>query len=63
MEEVTPESLAFIDLIAPTPDLLVLGCGLTPKPLPRDVAAFLAARKMKVEVLNSVSVPWVPSGE
>ncbi|KAF5836167.1 NADH dehydrogenase 1 alpha subcomplex assembly factor 3 [Dunaliella salina] len=53
IEEVTPESLVFIDLIAPTPDLLVLGCGLTPQPLPREVAAFLAERKMKVEVLNS----------
>ena len=55
IEEVTPESLVILDLITPAPDLLVLGCGLTPKPLPKDVAAFLAERNMKVEVLNSVS--------
>eukprot|EP00983_Pelagomonas_calceolata_P078107 1154154-Pelagomonas_calceolata.AAC.1 len=56
IEEVTPESLVFIDLIAPAPDLLVLGCGLTPKPLPKEVTAFLAERKMKVEVLNSAQI-------
>ncbi|KAJ9508600.1 hypothetical protein QJQ45_012146 [Haematococcus lacustris] len=42
MAEVTPESLVFLELITPTPE-----------PLPAPVAAYLASRGMKVEVLDS----------
>ncbi|GFH20751.1 uncharacterized protein HaLaN_17923, partial [Haematococcus lacustris] len=53
MAEVTPESLVFLELITPTPEVLVLGCGATAQPLPAPVAAYLASRGMKVEVLDS----------
>lgn len=54
MAEVTPASLAFLDLIKPAPEILVVGCGLTAQPLPPDVAKHLKERGIKAEVLDSV---------
>ncbi|GAX83231.1 hypothetical protein CEUSTIGMA_g10657.t1 [Chlamydomonas eustigma] len=53
MSEVTPDSLSFLDIIKPVPEVLVLGCGMKPEPVPKDVADFLAQRNIKVEVLDS----------
>lgn len=53
MAQVTPESLAFLEIIKPAPEVLVLGCGMKPEALPKDVAAYLSERDIKFEVLDS----------
>jgi hypothetical protein len=39
--------------------VLVLGCGSTAQPLPKDVAQYLSSKGIKVEVLDSVSAEVV----
>jgi NADH dehydrogenase [ubiquinone] 1 alpha subcomplex assembly factor 3 len=56
MAEVTPESLVFLEMIKPAPQVLVLGCGVSAAPLPGPVAAYLKARGIATEVLDSVRV-------
>eukprot|EP00197_Chlamydomonas_leiostraca_P012813 CAMPEP_0202861412 /NCGR_PEP_ID=MMETSP1391-20130828/2822_1 /ASSEMBLY_ACC=CAM_ASM_000867 /TAXON_ID=1034604 /ORGANISM="Chlamydomonas leiostraca, Strain SAG 11-49" /LENGTH=191 /DNA_ID=CAMNT_0049540799 /DNA_START=72 /DNA_END=643 /DNA_ORIENTATION=- len=53
MAEVTPESLVFLELVRPTPEVVVVGCGATSQPLPKDVAAYIQGLGMRVEVLDS----------
>lgn len=57
MEEVTPESMAFLELIKPKPEVVVIGCGLTTQPLPKDVAAYIKSLGLLTEVLDSVRAP------
>lgn len=42
------------------PQVLVLGCGMQPEPVPEDVSKFLAARGIKMEVLDSVRLQQGP---
>lgn len=42
MADVTPESLVFLELIRPAPQVLVLGCGASATPLPGPVSEYLA---------------------
>eukprot|EP00195_Chlamydomonas_chlamydogama_P016080 CAMPEP_0202891794 /NCGR_PEP_ID=MMETSP1392-20130828/1763_1 /ASSEMBLY_ACC=CAM_ASM_000868 /TAXON_ID=225041 /ORGANISM="Chlamydomonas chlamydogama, Strain SAG 11-48b" /LENGTH=190 /DNA_ID=CAMNT_0049575649 /DNA_START=41 /DNA_END=613 /DNA_ORIENTATION=+ len=53
MEQVTPASLVFLELIKPVPEVLVLGCGAEPAPPSREVQQYLASMGIKVEVLDS----------
>lgn len=52
--DVTPASLAVLDLLDPPPELLVLGCGDGMRPLPAELRAFLDARGIAAEVLDTV---------
>ncbi len=52
--QVTPESLVFLEVIKPAPEVLVLGCGMTSQPVPQGVHDFLAKHNIKLEVLDSV---------
>jgi len=52
---VTIESLAVLDLMAPPPEVIVIGCGARMRRLPATLAAQLAARGIAVEVLDTVS--------
>lgn len=54
MEELTPESLCFLRLFRPLPDLLVLGCGHVMRPLPSNVASMLKDLNIRVECIDSV---------
>lgn len=54
--DVTPSSLALLDLLDPPPELLVLGCGDGMRPLPAELRAFLDARGIAAEVLDTVGV-------
>lgn len=51
--EVTPASLAFLRVIKPVPEVLVLGCGMRSKPVPKEIHDFLAKMEIKLEVLDS----------
>jgi NADH dehydrogenase [ubiquinone] 1 alpha subcomplex assembly factor 3 len=42
MSEITPESLVFLELIKPSPQVLVLGCGPEVTPIPPAVKEYLA---------------------
>ncbi|MEW5304880.1 MAG: hypothetical protein WDW36_007459 [Sanguina aurantia] len=53
MKDITPESLMFLEMVKPAPEVLVLGCGMTALPLPPAIAEYLASRQVKVEVLDS----------
>jgi uncharacterized protein len=55
-EQVTVESLAFLDLITPAPQVVVFGCGASAQPLTPPVAAYLRDKGIQAEVLDSVSV-------
>lgn len=55
MQDVTPESLCFLKLFRPLPDLLILGCGPFMQPLPPSVAAMLKELNIRVECIDSVS--------
>jgi len=49
MEEVTPESLAILDLIGPLPEIFVLGCGARIQRVPEETRAFLRERCATIE--------------
>lgn len=53
MSEVTPESLTFLEVIRPAPEVLVLGCGSVVQPLPPAVREYLTKLDVKVELLDS----------
>ncbi|KXZ43340.1 hypothetical protein GPECTOR_94g662 [Gonium pectorale] len=53
ISEVTPESLVFLELLKPAPEVLVLGTGATPQPLPPDLHAYLQRIGVRVELLDS----------
>ncbi len=53
--DVTTDSLAILDVVAPAPEVLVLGCGSTMQRLPADVMDYLAARGVAVELIDTVS--------
>ena len=58
LAEVTVDSLAFLQLISPSPEVLVLGCGArAARALPADVQKFLDGMQVKVELLDSVRDP------
>ncbi|XP_002971224.2 NADH dehydrogenase [ubiquinone] 1 alpha subcomplex assembly factor 3 [Selaginella moellendorffii] len=52
-EEITPESLAIVDLLTPTPEILVLGTGNTTKFPSKEVKEFLKSRNIKIESVDS----------
>lgn len=52
--QITPESLALLDLLTPPPEVLLLGCGRTSQPLGRPVQEFLRARGIAYEALDTV---------
>ena len=58
LEEVTPESLCFLRLFRPLPDLLILGCGRIIQPLPPPVAKELQELGIRVECIDSVHSPF-----
>ncbi|PNH10896.1 NADH dehydrogenase [ubiquinone] 1 alpha subcomplex assembly factor 3 [Tetrabaena socialis] len=51
--EVTPDSLIFLELIKPAPEVLVLGTGSTVQVLPPPVGDYLQRLGVRVEVLDS----------
>eukprot|EP00882_Tetradesmus_deserticola_P032765 GHRQ01037334.1.p4 GENE.GHRQ01037334.1~~GHRQ01037334.1.p4 ORF type:complete len:110 (-),score=29.40 GHRQ01037334.1:273-602(-) len=54
--DITPKTLAILDLLDPPPEVLVVGCGAAMKPLPQQLQEFLRARNVAVESLDTVSV-------
>lgn len=54
IEDLTPESFCFLRLFRPLPDLLVLGCGRTIRPLPSEIASMLKELHIRVECIDSV---------
>lgn len=55
VDEVTPESLAFLKLFKPLPEMLVLGCGDTIKPVSPALFKFLRQEEIALEALDTVS--------
>lgn len=53
--DITPSSLAILGLIDPPPEVLVVGCGATMRPLPQELQQFLRQRNIATEVLDTVS--------
>ncbi|GLC55029.1 hypothetical protein PLESTB_000932800 [Pleodorina starrii] len=53
LSEVTPASLAFLELLKPAPEVLVLGTGAAPAPLPPALGEYLRSIGVRVEVLDS----------
>lgn len=54
MEDITPDSLAFVDLIHPAPELVLLGCGLVTRPLSKSLHEFFQSRNLAYEALDTV---------
>jgi hypothetical protein len=52
--DINPQNLAILDLLDPPPEVLVVGCGATMKPLPQQLQEFLRARNIAVEMLDTV---------
>lgn len=52
--DVTLESLAILDLMAPPPEVLVVGCGARVRRLPDELLTQLAERGVAVEALDTV---------
>jgi uncharacterized protein len=53
--DATPESLSvLLDLAAPKPEVLVVGCGARMRPLPAALARALEERGIAVEALDTV---------
>ncbi|KAH7280710.1 hypothetical protein KP509_36G010600 [Ceratopteris richardii] len=53
--EITSESLSIFDLLRPTPELLVLGCGRSVQFPRKDVKYFLRSNGIKLEAVDSRS--------
>lgn len=54
LASLTAESLAVLDLMAPPPEVLVVGCGAALTRLPEPLMRHLADRGIAVEVLDTV---------
>jgi uncharacterized protein len=55
--DITPSSLAFVDVVKPAPDVVILGTGARmQKPSPA-VSEYLKARGVALEVLDTVRTP------
>lgn len=54
-EDITPETLALLDLIDPAPEVVIVGCGSRIRQLPPPVTQHLKARGIAVEALDTVS--------
>ncbi|GIL70236.1 hypothetical protein Vretifemale_1080 [Volvox reticuliferus] len=53
MSEVTPESLIFLELLKPAPEVLVLGTGAQVQPLPQSLHDYLRGIGVRLELLDS----------
>ncbi|GMH34539.1 hypothetical protein BSKO_02373 [Bryopsis sp. KO-2023] len=53
VEEITPESLSFLKLFKPIPEILVLGCGDTMEPVPPGIQKYLDEEEIAVESLDT----------
>lgn len=51
--EVTPESLSFLSVLYPQPDVILFGCGATPKPIPPSVHHYLRTLNIPYELLST----------
>jgi hypothetical protein len=61
LRDVTIESLAILDLMAPPPEVLVVGCGARVRRLPEALTRQLAERGIAVEELDTVGAHLVHS--
>jgi len=52
-DDVTPETLAFLHLLTPSPDYLIFGTGATLRPLPPAVHEFLSIMKVPYECMTT----------
>ena len=52
--DVTPESLAFVRLLRPVPDLVIFGSGATAALAPRETLKMLKTEGIHIESLNTV---------
>eukprot|EP00879_Flechtneria_rotunda_P008230 GHRR01008623.1.p1 GENE.GHRR01008623.1~~GHRR01008623.1.p1 ORF type:complete len:164 (+),score=47.47 GHRR01008623.1:168-659(+) len=52
-QDLNPENLSILDLIDPAPEVLVVGCGPTMRPLPMQLQKHLQARNIATEVLDT----------
>lgn len=57
-EDITPHSLALLDLLDPPPEVVVVGCGNAIRMLPPALTQHLRARGIAVEALDTVSQQW-----
>lgn len=57
-EDITPHSLALLDLLDPPPEVVVVGCGNAIRVLPPALTQHLRARGIAVEALDTVSQHW-----
>jgi uncharacterized protein len=54
IHEVSPGSMAFLKVIKPVPDLLLVGCGASSHPLPDPTMAMLRDLNIGLELLPTV---------
>jgi len=55
-DDITPASLALLDLVDPPPEVVVIGCGSKIRPLHPLLQKHLHARGIAVEALDTVSI-------
>lgn len=55
LENVTPESLALVQLLKPLPELVVFGVGPELRRLPETLVDWLRQQELQIEVLATVS--------
>lgn len=55
-DDITPDSLALLDLVDPPPEVVVVGCGNRIRQLHPLLTQHLRARGISVEALDTVSV-------
>lgn len=53
--DINPSNLAILDLLDPPPEVLVVGCGASMKPIGQELQQHLIARGIAMEVLDTVS--------
>jgi hypothetical protein len=53
-DDITPDSLALLDLVEPPPEVVIVGCGSRIRQLPPTLTQHLRARGIAVEALDTV---------
>jgi len=55
MEDLTVDSLAILDIVSPTPEMFILGCGARIDRPPEDIKQFLRERNIMLETVDTVN--------
>jgi len=55
MSDITEESLAILDLLRPTPEIFILGCGARIERPPEKLRNYMRSRNILLETVDTVN--------